>query len=78
MFIAPLPEGEVESRSNSGEGLQHNDRAYPLTPTLSPWERERGPDDEARRAQLGTLKIIGVGVHRTSPRGRGRIAQQFG
>jgi hypothetical protein len=24
-----------------GEGLQPNDRPYPLTPTLSPWEREQ-------------------------------------
>jgi hypothetical protein len=24
-----------------GEGLQPNVRLYPLTPTLSPWERER-------------------------------------
>src|SRR5258708_21782901 len=38
---SPLPSGEVGLRSNPGEGLQTNDRPYPLTPTLSPWERGR-------------------------------------
>jgi len=28
-------------RSDPGEGLQHIDKPYPLTPALSPWERGR-------------------------------------
>src|SRR5258705_48373 len=28
-------------RCDPGEGLQPHDRSYPLTPTLSPWERGR-------------------------------------
>jgi hypothetical protein len=39
--IPPLAMGEVGLRSNPGEGLRPIDRPYPLTPTLSPWERGR-------------------------------------
>ena len=36
-----LSHGERSDRScDPGEGDQHIDRPYPLTPTLSPWERE--------------------------------------
>jgi hypothetical protein len=33
--VSPLPWGEVELRSNSGEGVRPIDRPYPLTPALS-------------------------------------------
>ena len=39
--VSPLPGGEVGSRSDPGEGLRPIGRPYPLTPALSPWERER-------------------------------------
>jgi len=37
---SPLGRGRV-ALCDPGEGLWSNDRAYPLAPTLSPWERER-------------------------------------
>src|ERR1700761_6530756 len=50
-------------RRDPGEGLRLNDRAYPLTPTLSPWERglrcRRGSfcgGDTLRRVVGGRLK----------------------
>ena len=39
--VSPLPEGEVGSHSDPGEGLRPIDRPYPLTPALSPRERGR-------------------------------------
>ena len=51
--VAPLPLGEVGSPTgrreappddklrDPGEGFSPIDRPYPLTPTLSPWERGR-------------------------------------
>jgi hypothetical protein len=39
--VPPLPRREVGSRSDPGEGLSPIEGPYPLTPTLSPWERER-------------------------------------
>jgi hypothetical protein len=35
-FTSPLGRGR---RAAPGEGFSPNVRAYPLTPTLSPWER---------------------------------------
>jgi len=57
--VAPLPLGEVGSprqrfsavRCDTGEGLRAIDRPYPLTPTLSPWER--GRTDGAAASSLG-------------------------
>jgi len=41
----PLPLGELGSRlGDPGEGLRPIEGAYALTPTLSPWERERTAD----------------------------------
>ena len=37
-----LSQGERSDRScDPGEGMRSIDRPYPLTPTLSPWERGR-------------------------------------
>jgi hypothetical protein len=37
-----LSHGERSDRScDPGEGLWPNEKPYPLTPTLSPWEREQ-------------------------------------
>src|SRR5260370_14628882 len=46
-LTSPMGRGRIASamrsivRCNPGEGLGSNDRPYPLTPTLSPWERGR-------------------------------------
>src|ERR1700693_21457 len=59
--VPPLPSGEVglHRRCDPGEGLRPHDRPEPLTPALSPWERERTPDDAAskylRRSDLTSL-----------------------
>ena len=37
-FTSPMGRGRREA---PGEGLFSIDRPYPLTPALSPWERER-------------------------------------
>jgi len=37
-FTSPIGRGR---RVAPGEGLRRIDRPYPLTPTLSPWEREQ-------------------------------------
>jgi hypothetical protein len=37
-LTSPIGRGR---RVAPGEGLQSNDKPYPLTPTLSPWERGR-------------------------------------
>jgi hypothetical protein len=63
--VSPLPLGEVGSprqrvsavAGDTGEGLRSIDRPYPLTPTLSPWERGRtSVDATAKQA----LRIKGV------------------
>ena len=38
VFTSPFGRGRREA---PGEGLRPHDRPYPLTPTLSPWERGR-------------------------------------
>src|SRR5712664_4554271 len=41
-----LSHGERSDRlGDPGEGLGHIDSPYPLSPTLSPWERERASVD---------------------------------
>ena len=43
--LVHLSLGERSDRAcDPGEGLRPNDRAYPLTPTLCPWERERAAE----------------------------------
>src|ERR1700719_3235655 len=37
VFTSPIGRGRHEV---PGEGVRFNDRPYPLTPALSPWERE--------------------------------------
>src|SRR5689334_6214330 len=48
----PLPWGEVDARSASGEGVRSIEQAYALTPTLSPREREL----TARVARLSAMR----------------------
>jgi len=53
----PLPWGEVAARSAAGEGVRTIERAKPLTPTLSQWEREFTTDAEQTLLQLQTAML---------------------
>ena len=46
--------------SDPGEGLRTNDRPYPLTPTLSPWERERIATVETFVMQMNAPQISSI------------------
>src|SRR6185437_3816810 len=57
--VAPRVRAHLSHRERSdrscdpGEGFQHVDRAYPLTPTLSPWERGRAANVETLMTHPG-------------------------
>jgi hypothetical protein len=41
VFTSPIGRGRIwREAANPGEGLRSIERPYPLTPTLSRWERE--------------------------------------
>jgi hypothetical protein len=49
--VPALSRGERVATQSPGEGVPTLDRAYPLAPTLSPWEREDSALLEALRTE---------------------------
>ena len=53
-FTSPIGRGR---RTAPGEALHSIDRPYPLTPTLSPWEREQAAVAAAYRFDSGRGEV---------------------